>query len=569
MGAPAEVLGRTLSRAVGRRRMDLILEKPEAEALVQALPSEDLYLLVKEVGLDDATALVGLASPEQFQAFVDLDAWEPGEGAEHLDRARVLAWLAASRAGGAPTHRARWASLDFEVMELVLREGLRIVDKREEEEAPRPPPRGPEGETLQWFDTPDGTFQVAFTAGGPEGAELRRLLDDLYAENPFGAARLLSAIRWDLDSELEEHASRFRGGRLEDLGFPPPEVAASLYAAVDTEAPGPAQPRVVEPEAGFFLAEFRGGAFLDRAAEEVRGADARTQLDRSLMYLANQVMVADRVPPSEVDAVREAVGRMRAYLNLGLHHLAGGDPAVGGRILSETALKHVFQVGFTLTLRLRWRLDRLLDALGVEGPAFATRFDAPEREVLGALLFRRPRYGVALDAAENAGGAFTDAGREAAEGAPTADTAEGVRPFATPEDLARVSTILGRAEAWGRAAKAAGLLELPDPEGGPASLAVRATTAALAALLGRPFSPAALPVEDAARALELALDADGAATDMLLEALTSGLAAGGDRSAARPLAEEAAERLVAEAGPVVRAGASLDPALLTRVRTRD
>ena len=58
-----------LGRARGAKRMEALLSRPDAEAAVTEMPVQDLYYLIREVGLTDAHALVELASPEQVQGF--------------------------------------------------------------------------------------------------------------------------------------------------------------------------------------------------------------------------------------------------------------------------------------------------------------------------------------------------------------------------------------------------------------------------------------------------------------------------------------------------------------------
>jgi hypothetical protein len=551
IGAPAEVLGRRIGKLVGRRRMDVILDKENAPALVRALPAEDLYFLVKDVGLDDAAPLVGLASPEQFVGFVDLDCWRPGEEGRTLDPRRVLQWLAVAREGGSAEGAAlKRATLDLEILEIVLHSGLRIVDRKAVDEdgwARGAPGEDPEAE---WKETPCGSWLVAFEIDGAEGIELRRILDELYADNPFEASRFLSAIRSELSSELTEHALRFRDGRLEDMGFPPPELAASLYAKTDPSQPPPARPEPIEAVPGFFLAEFTGASFLDRCAAGVTGVAARTDLDRALMYLANTVLVADRVAADDPDDVREAVGRMRAYLNLGLHHLAGGDPARGTALLGSASLRHVFQVGFTLTLERRWRAERL--AATLPEPAgqrplahLATLLDPPEGAVVAALVAYRPLHALALDAALEAGWPGSPGALEAAEAAPPVQPPAGTRPFAVPEDLAAADAALERAEALVAVAAAAELLVLPEPspeaEGEVPTLTVRVLTAILQLAGGGAFTPAALTAEALADAVAAARSETGGLRPDLADSARARL------TAAEPDHPAAASALVAMA----------------------
>src|SRR5262250_3241164 len=78
------------------------------------------------------------------------------------------------------------------------------------------------------LDSADGHYRVELLVEGPEQATLRALLLDLMAEDPLGFSRLMEAVRWEVPSELEETALRFRWARLSDMGFPDPESAAGL-----------------------------------------------------------------------------------------------------------------------------------------------------------------------------------------------------------------------------------------------------------------------------------------------------------------------------------------------------
>src|SRR6185437_2737081 len=78
-----------LARARRGRRAEAILAEPEAARLVPLLPVQELYYAIEEVGLADAGELVALASPEQVQGLIDLDAWER----DHLDEAKMRGFI--------------------------------------------------------------------------------------------------------------------------------------------------------------------------------------------------------------------------------------------------------------------------------------------------------------------------------------------------------------------------------------------------------------------------------------------------------------------------------------------
>jgi hypothetical protein len=471
-----------LAAARGKARLDLILDQPNPAALVRALPADDLYLTIQEIGLGDAVELVQLASPEQFRVFLDLTCWE----GNRVDPRKALPWLRAARSGAfeSPRAAARWkaklARLDPEVLNLVLRETLRVYEVEKDED--------PQITSDHFMRTPDGRFVVEFEAEGAEYAAVRGLLDDLLAEDPFKAARLLSAIRWELPSELEETALRWRTGRLADLGYPSLEEALSWFArpapsAASAPAGTPSRP------AGFFLQRIGRGSLLARAAARLT-QEEREHLELELVTAANAVLVADAVDPSNHEAVQGAVEVGRAYVEMGLELASSQDEARAAEVLATTAVKVLFQRGFGRVLELKWRAERLLKS-GQAGTAESPLLDAPLGEMLSALARRRPLYYPGLTAPAEEWGSLTVGALEP-------------RPFLKSSELTTAADALGLAE--GLASLAAQLGLAPTRSGGP--LAPRLAALYLTALanerLGRPFRPDPIPAAElpaAARAL--------------------------------------------------------------------
>ena len=323
-----------------RERLDALLSARDAGALVRAMAPEQLYATVAEVGLADATELVQLASPEQFQSMVDLGAWK----GDTLEPHRLLEWIRAARGDLPGELLGKVHGIDLELLEAMLRALTTVHDL---EENPDPEVEGP---TL---DSADGRYRVELRLEGPEQAALRALLLDLMAEDPLGFSRLLEAVRWEVPSELEEAALRFRGARLADLGFPDRESAAGLYAAVRLPEASPASPSAqLAPRAG------RRVDFVQAAIERLDPVEAENVLDE-LRGVFNAALIADGADPGDLDAFRASAERARDTLNLGLELLCSGEPARAAAVVRETHLRQIFQTGFSLGLRLRYRADRL------------------------------------------------------------------------------------------------------------------------------------------------------------------------------------------------------------------
>ncbi|WP_257456412.1 DUF6178 family protein [Archangium lipolyticum] len=393
---------RQLASLPARRRLDALIESRDARALVRSLPAEDLYFTIMEVGLADSTELVHLASPEQFRTFVDLGGWKKDKLSLH----EVLTWLRAARGDEPEDFLQKLRGVDTEVLESLLREFTVIHDLEEN------PDVNPEGVTME---TPEGRYLVEFKGvEGPELAGMRSLLNDLIADNPFEAVRFLEATRWEVPGELEETAHRFRTARLQDLGFPPLEEAVRLFSRVDT-GPAPA------PSAGTALVAGQGQPDYLEAA--FRGLDEleRENLETELRYLANATLVAEVEEPGELDAIRRVGEMARDYLLLGLEHLTGGDPSRATQVVRDTEMRRVFQVGFSLTLELKFRADRLMKQPLAQVEGMPLLFPE-EAAAIEALRRKRPRRALKVPGAEAV-------------------------PFRSRRELASSGEVLARAEA--------------------------------------------------------------------------------------------------------------------------
>ncbi|HZN95477.1 MAG TPA: DUF6178 family protein [Myxococcales bacterium] len=376
-----DALTRTrLQSLPAKKRMEALLDAADARAAVQSTPVQLLYQTIAEVGLADATELVQLASPDQFRALVDLGGWDR----DHLNPLEVLTWLRAARGDDPEAFFRKLRAVDLEVVELLLRALTAIHDRDENPDA------DPQGVTVE---TPEGKYLIEMRVEGAPMAALRTLINDFIAQDPFQASRLFEAVRWEVPSEMEETAFRFRTGRLQDLGFPPLEEAMALYAWVDPEPLAP--PAAATPE-GLVHSEVRPdyvGACL-RALPD----DERAVLEEELRLLINSALVADAADPGELEDLRRVGEQTRDYLSLGFEHLTGFDDSRAVEVVREHSLRRVFQVGFSLTLQLKRQADRLArDLFTINGEPPLLAF---ERRSFAALRRKRPMRALRVEGAE-------------------------------------------------------------------------------------------------------------------------------------------------------------------------
>jgi hypothetical protein len=203
------------------------------------------------------------------------------------------------------------------------------------------------------LETPEGKYLVEITVEGLELSAVRALVNDLIADNPFETTRLFEALRWEMPTELEEAAYRFRSARLADLGFPELYEALSLFAYADPGPPPPASAAASALATTRDRVDYLEAAFSGLTDEEKDGFEVE------LRYVVNAALVAEAAEPGDLEAVRQASERVRDSLSLGLEHLCAGEPARAADAVREHPLRRIFQLGFSLTLRLKFRADRL------------------------------------------------------------------------------------------------------------------------------------------------------------------------------------------------------------------
>jgi hypothetical protein len=432
-----------LGRGRRLRRADALLAERDVESAVRALPGDELYYVLHELGHEDAAPLLAAATADQLQVVFDFAVWQR----DQIEPDALAEWAEAI-AHAPPDRIADWlAGLDAELVALILRRGARIHDITQ-----APAPEEPEG---TFFPTPDGFF-VLDVVGLPPGdaaapasesdqadrmAVIIRLIDSLYRADKHLARRLLVAAAGEMDSELEEAAYRWQRGRMADLGFADYYEALEVYRELDLagvrvgEGKPPALRATVDAAAGSgdalrvpsALAQRltdTGGSPFARAAQKLAGGDEIEELRFALVALTNRVLAADRVSPGDDEAVGATLQRLAATLDLALERLAPGDDDRAAAALRTIPLVRLFRSGVTMIGKVR-RLALALVRGGPFGRQALALAEPEDAAILEPLTRARPLYPRLLDQ----------------------PPAAGERPFQSLTDLARAAAAVERAAA--------------------------------------------------------------------------------------------------------------------------
>lgn len=354
-------LPRSLPPGEPAEQVKAILEMSDPVGFLQQLDSQVFYQLIKSAGWDQTYDLIHYATPEQLQNFIDFDCWTRDRLiAEKMDK-----WMLAMVTDASDEElRAALRELDAEVVAIYFKSFLQVEEMDEG--------RIPDHLEGDIGTSPDGVYAIVFPDNEDRAALLRALITRLYAVDRVLAWTLLEAVRWELMSEMEEYAYKWRNSRLEEFGFIAREEAVEVYSYID-----PARFRA-QLDRGTQLAErmervltqtvdlpavledeFDEEFFVFNALAQVRDEVAYQRIVYQIGALNNRTMIADGVEPGEVESGREVARRTLGYLSLGLDFLSRADLGRAAEILSTVAIKRVFQVGFSLPRKLQSQLAAL------------------------------------------------------------------------------------------------------------------------------------------------------------------------------------------------------------------
>lgn len=416
-----------LSRGRRARRAEELFDSSDPSHAIRALPGDEFFYVLHELGFPDAIEVLQHGTPEQVRTALDFALWDR----DQLSVDRADEWLGAMVEAPYETVGAWIQGLDIEMVALLFRKRMRVYDVSVEE-----PPDEPEGSMM---NTPDRLFVLDLLGEGDEPRITARLVDSLYRHDQSFMRRVLVGTRSELDAELEELSFRWRSGRMADYGFVDFYEALEVYRELDPTTvqigeSGPAGARAAtEREESnhlrvpMALAErLTTGTPFARAVGGITTAEEVGELHFALVALANRILSADRVTPGDDAAAGPVLARMAATLDIAVELLARGSEDRAVAAVRTIPLVRLFRLGVTLIGKVK----KLGVALIRETPFAPLRpavdiYEPDDAEVLAAVTRARPLFPRRLDTPSNIG----------------------ERPFGSLGDLAIATAALERAAA--------------------------------------------------------------------------------------------------------------------------
>ena len=396
-----------LARALTRRG-ERILAAADLAQEVASLEPLEAYYIVRELGMDQALPILRELSHEQLQACLDLDCWNRYDfSVESLDE-----WLAPFASIDGETLAQTFLSLDYVLQLLFLTQTVTVYDP----DTDQVPPEDETRETTARAMTPDGFYLLELKM--PDLAlkvHPFALLDAMYQYDPTATHRLLSEVRVDLPTQIEEEALRFRSGRMEDLGFAGPSEAIALFSKPPNRKPLPRPQEVLDSAVtrlpSVYAAPLLEATLLQQALSLITNPNSLSRLEQELVWAINSAIMAYGEKAQDVEHITALVTRVRDTISLGLESLlakqeppcppeAAEAAAKAAELLEIWPMTDLFRHGYAATLGLQ---EEVLQAL--TEPRLAEWYnladteqsdepaDRLERAFVAALMGRQPLRG--------------------------------------------------------------------------------------------------------------------------------------------------------------------------------
>jgi hypothetical protein len=389
-----------LARSLARRG-ERILAAADLADEVAALEPLEAYYIVREIGLDQALPILLELSHEQLEACVDLDCWNRYDFAvDSLDE-----WLTSFALAGPEALARAYFSLDYVVQLLFLAQTVTVYDPDTDQV-----PQEGKGKDTPRAATPDGFYLLDAKNEVALKTHPFSLLDALYQYDPVASHRLLSDVRVDLPTQIEEEALRFRNGRMQDIGFAPPEEAAILFSRPALRQPLPRPQKPIDSALTRLPSVYAGPlsatSLLQQALSLITDKERLSSLEQEIVWAINSAIIAYGEKGRDIKQITDIAERVRDTVSLGLESLlaeqAANGPlesaaAVAADLLEVWCITDLFRHGFGAALGLQ---QEARQALGE--PQFRAWYDLAEtnqsdepgdrleRAFVTALLVRHP-----------------------------------------------------------------------------------------------------------------------------------------------------------------------------------
>ena len=388
--------------------LDRILEASQPVALVHSMPEEDLYLLIQEIGHEDALPILALASARQWEFLVDMEVWNR----DRINIEAVTKWL--NLFLKADSNRLiKWAVEEkADLLEYYLFKNLQVVVRRHDQDP------SDFGDGFITYDdtfyfrimenpvpvppTPDASVPFANTQRKAVLSEIVKRLSDY---DPLKYQGLLLEASGLIPAEVEEESWRLRNIRLAERGFQAFDDAIGIYQRLSPDdlkgkdrkytLPARSDAPLAVPYYATRLPQKEN--LFAQTLSVIDPGEVVMQIQSEFASLCNQIISADQNRISAKEALGTIIKKGCGYLTIGLESIAGASkenkPQSYAALIQKHLLADIFRVGYGRALELKWQAEKWRKkSWGYQTGLPLSFYGEKWVGVLGGLLIKKPLY---------------------------------------------------------------------------------------------------------------------------------------------------------------------------------
>lgn len=355
---PASEQEQVFHKSSFKDKAELILHSHDPLALTRSLSQEELYLLTREMDVEERAEVIRFATLPQLFFISDVDCWKK----DRLDRKSFLQWIETLLASGDSKLLAWILEMDYETVVAGFYQLIQVM-KPDHEWTP--------DEVLG--DTPYFSLdQMYYVFVSEENMEtVKRAIEVLFVHHRGRYVALLEGVMGELEDELEEEAYARRESRLAERGFPDFETAQKIYRPITPQEfqDFPLKNKVRLSESrdkeiripNYLALCSADKLFLDDVLHSFQEEPAVWDgLQEELAWISNKVIACDGIDFSSEEKVRRGIEKARGFINVGLECLSANHFEKARTILRERWLELIFRWGATQIRLLQEDVRRLI-----------------------------------------------------------------------------------------------------------------------------------------------------------------------------------------------------------------
>lgn len=381
----------TLSREISRvlahspvERARSIIDSQYTRQIMEQLPSQEAYLIIKDAWGTDSQILLQYVNPETITHFIDLDCWDKG----FFSIDSLADWLFELYTSSSEILLKTLEILDLEIIVLFFQSYFEVVHVVPTDE--RIPDLIDEG-----FESLDNIYYFRIIKDDEREYFIKDLLSSFFSYDQYTYYQIMEGVINELRSSMEETIFERRSLRLMEQGFPPPEEALGIYQHIkpsDLSRRGilkektPYINKDLHQLPVVYLESISQSRGLILKTLEKTSRSTQERFLYEMIYLANKVIMADFRPLNDSTHIKASMDKASCIASLGLEvaMLERGLPA--DVILDTTNADTLFSLGYNMISEQQRRLRLILDAIEV------SMIPESLSAYVEGLLRKRPQY---------------------------------------------------------------------------------------------------------------------------------------------------------------------------------